>query len=110
MAKRERQSIRCKDRPVKLQRPTDFEILDVLDEHGRNVASNIAIHADKDRNYVNTRLPVLEDYGLVRKIGPAERSGLYEITAAGRLALTHRERYGEVDDFDALIEDGLEGD
>ncbi|PSP78442.1 transcriptional regulator [Halobacteriales archaeon QS_1_68_20] len=92
---------------MKLQRPTDFDILRVLDEHGRNVASNIAIHADKDRNYVNTRLPVLEDYGLVEKIGPAERSGLYEITERGRMALEYREEYDEVEDFEALVEEEL---
>lgn len=95
---------------MKLQRPTDFDVLRVLDERGRNVASNIAIHADKDRNYVNTRLPVLEDYGLVEKIGPAERSGLYEITERGRVALEYREEYGEVEDFEALIEEELNGD
>lgn len=88
---------------VKLVQPTDFEILEVLDEYGRNVAPNIAEHMDRDKNYINNRLPQLADYDLIRKIGPSERSGLYEITDRGRKALEFRERYGEVDDFDELL-------
>lgn len=88
---------------LKLVQPTDFEILAALEEHGRNVATNIAIHLDKNKDYINTRLPTLEDYGLVEKIGPAERSGLYEITGRGKRALECKEQYDETDDFDALI-------
>lgn len=88
---------------VNLVQPTDFLILDVLAEHGRNVAPNIALHADLNKGYVNTRLPDLLDYGLVRKVGPSERSGLYEITDKGRRALDHRDEYRVVDDFEALI-------
>ncbi|MFT4889637.1 MAG: DNA-binding IclR family transcriptional regulator [Halobacteriales archaeon] len=94
--------------PVKLRRPTDFLILEALEEHGRNVATNLAHHIDKSRKNINTRLPVLEDHGLVRKIGPAERSGLYEITRRGRLALMYRDQYDSVDDFEALLEDSDE--
>ncbi|MFW6376786.1 MAG: winged helix-turn-helix transcriptional regulator [archaeon] len=89
---------------MKLRRPTDFLILGALDAHGRNVATNLAHHTGKSRKNVNTRLPVLEDYGLVRKIGPAERSGLYEITERGRTALAYRDRYDDVEDFGALID------
>lgn len=89
---------------MKLRRPTDFLILEALEEHGRNVATNLAHHTDKSRKNINTRLPVLDDYKLVRKIGPAEHSGLYEITRKGRVALMYRDQYGEVDDFEALLE------
>ncbi|ADB63849.1 hypothetical protein Htur_5218 (plasmid) [Haloterrigena turkmenica DSM 5511] len=89
---------------MKLRQPTDFLILEALEEKGRNVATNLAEHTGKSRKNINTRLPVLEDYGLVRKIGPAERSGLYEITSTGKAALVYRDQYDEVDDFDALIE------
>jgi len=89
---------------VKLRRPTDFLILEALEENGRNVATNLAHHTDKSRKNINTRLPVLDDYKLVRKIGPAEHSGLYEITRKGRVALMYRDQYGEVDDFEALLE------
>jgi len=88
---------------MKLRRPTDFLILEALAEHGRNVATNLAHHTGKSRKNVNTRMPVLADYGLIRKIGPADHSGLYEITDAGRVALQHRDSYDEVDDFAELV-------
>ncbi|TYL36710.1 transcriptional regulator [Natronococcus pandeyae] len=89
---------------MKLRQPTDFLILEELEDKGRNVATNLAAHTGKSRKNINTRLPVLEDYGLVRKIGPAERSGLYEITSLGKAALVYRDQYDEADDFEALIE------
>lgn len=89
---------------VKLRRPTDFLILEGLAEYGRNVATNLTHHIGKSRKNINTRLPVLNDFGLVRKIGPAEHSGLYEITQKGQVALRYRDQYGEVDDFDSLLE------
>ena len=89
---------------MKLRQPTDFLILEALEEKGRNVATNLAEHTGKSRKNINTRLPVLEDYGLVRKIGPAERSGLYEITSTGKAAIVYREQYDDADDFEALIE------
>jgi DNA-binding HxlR family transcriptional regulator len=88
---------------VKLRRPTDFLILEALDEHGRNVAANVHRHIDKGRKNVNVRLPELADYGLVEKIGPNERSGLYELTDQGRVVLQLRDQYGEVEDFEALV-------
>ncbi|ELZ21178.1 winged helix-turn-helix domain-containing protein [Natrinema limicola] len=89
---------------MKLRQPTDFLILEALEDKGRNVATNLASHTGKSRKNINTRLPVLEDYGLVRKIGPAERSGLYEITSMGKAALVYQDQYNEADDFEALIE------
>lgn len=95
------------DVPVKLRQPTDFLILEALDRHGRNVAPNLAEHIDKNRKNINTRLPVLWDYGLVDKVGPAEHSGLYEITEKGRVVLELRLEYDEAEDFDALVEQHL---
>ena len=89
---------------MKLRQPTDFLILEALEERGRNVASNLATHTGKSRNNVNTRLPILEDYGLVRKIGPANKSGLYEITSLGKSALVYQEQYDEAEDFESLID------
>ncbi|OVE86018.1 winged helix-turn-helix domain-containing protein [Natronolimnobius baerhuensis] len=89
---------------MKLRQPTDFLILEALEDKGRNVATNLAAHTGKSRKNINTRLPVLEDYGLVEKIGPAERSGLYEITSMGKAALVYQDQYDEADDFEALIE------
>ncbi|GAB7017248.1 winged helix-turn-helix domain-containing protein [Halostagnicola sp. A-GB9-2] len=89
---------------MKLRQPTDFLILEALEDKGRNVATNLSAHTDKSRKNINTRLPVLEDYGLVEKIGPAKRSGLYEITSLGKAALVYQDQYDEVDDFEELIE------
>ncbi|MCU4744105.1 winged helix-turn-helix domain-containing protein [Natronoglomus mannanivorans] len=89
---------------MRLRQPTDFLILESLEENGRNVATNLESHTGKSRQNINTRLPVLEDHGLVTKIGPAERSGLYEITSLGKAALVYQDQYTEVDDFEALIQ------
>jgi len=89
---------------MRLRRPTDFLILEALDETGRNVATNLESHTGKSRQNINTRLPALADYGLVRKIGPKERSGLYEITPKGQAVLAHRDEYRRVEDFEQLIE------
>lgn len=93
---------------VKLRQPTDFLILEALHAYGRNVAPNLAQITGKSRKNVNNRLPVLDDYGLVRKIGPAERSGLYEVTDRGRIALRCRDEYDSTPDFEALIERRIE--
>jgi len=92
---------------MKLRRPTDFLILEALEQRGRNVATNLQHHTGKSRKNVNTRLPVLADYGLVEKIGPAEHSGLYEVTLRGRLAALYRDRYGVVEDFEAFLDEKL---
>lgn len=89
---------------MRLRRPTDFLILEGLHSYGRNVAPNLAHITGKSRKNVNNRLPVLADYGLVQKIGPAQRSGLYEITDRGRVALRLRDEYHATDDFDALVD------
>lgn len=89
---------------MRLRRPTDFLILEALHAYGRNVAPNIAEITGKSRKNVNNRLPVLADYNLVTKIGPAERSGLYEITDRGRVALRLQDEYGSTDDFESLVD------
>lgn len=91
---------------MKLVYPTDFEILEVManDNGRRNVAPNIAATLNKDRAYLNTRLPELEDYSLLTKVGPASDSGLYEITSKGMLVVEHQDRYHETEDFEEFIE------
>lgn len=66
---------------------------------------NLATIIDKSRENINNRLPILADYGLVRKIGPSDRSGLYELTEKGERALSNADRYDEIDDFEKLLED-----
>lgn len=85
----------------------NFLILEALRRHGRNVAPNLSHHTGKTRKNINTRLPVLADYGLVEKVGPTEQSGLYQLTDKGRIVLELRAEYGEDDDFDALVENRL---
>ncbi|MFB6154260.1 MAG: ArsR family transcriptional regulator [Haloferacaceae archaeon] len=93
---------------MRLALPTDMEILSALSDGKRNTAANLAYELDKNRSYINTRLPVLADYDLLERVGPAPNSGLYAITERGLLALKHRERYERGDDeFEAFLEDQL---
>ena len=92
---------------MQLVEPTDFEILAFLDEQGRNNAINIAVGLDRDRSYVNTRLRALAEKELIQRVGPAENSGLYELTEVGHAALRHRDRYGD-EEFDALVDRAVE--
>ncbi|MFB6266309.1 MAG: ArsR family transcriptional regulator [Halodesulfurarchaeum sp.] len=96
---------------MKLAVPTDFEILEALSDRKRNTAANLSYILDKDRSYINTRLPVLADYGLVERIGPAPNSGLYEITEKGLVVVESREKYRSEDvDFDSYVEKQLTAD
>ncbi|MFP8956994.1 hypothetical protein ACLI4Y_09720 [Natrialbaceae archaeon A-CW3] len=70
--------------------PTDERILKILDSGKRQTPKNIAAFLDDaDPSYMSNRLRVLEKRGYVNSPGPAERSGMYEITTWGRVA-THR--------------------
>jgi predicted transcriptional regulator len=78
---------------IRLVDPTDFQILEALSDGCRNTAVNLAVIMDKDRSYLNTRLPVLADAGLIARVGPAESSGLYQITPRGVAAAQNRSLY-----------------
>jgi len=69
----------------------DFQLLDVLDTHGRNVARNLSMHIDEHRGYVNLRLRTLHQANGIQRIGPKPRAGLYEITDTGRTFLNYRD-------------------
>ncbi|AOW79645.1 phage PhiH1 repressor protein [Halodesulfurarchaeum formicicum] len=94
---------------MRLAEPTDFEILEALSDGKRNTAANLSYILDKDRSYINTRLPILADYGLVDRVGPAPNSGLYEITERGIAVIDIRESAteGADIDFDARLEERL---
>ncbi|UWG48551.1 Transcriptional regulator, MarR family [Halanaeroarchaeum sp. HSR-CO] len=95
---------------MKLALPTDLEILEALVDGKRNTAANLSYELEKDRSYINTRLPVLADYGLLERIGPAPNSGLYEITEKGMVVAEHGDKYEHGDvDFDSFVEDRLDG-
>lgn len=89
-------------------RPVDFSLLAEL-KGGRNVASNLHRVIGASHQYVNERLAQLENYGLVDRVGPNPRSGLYEITEMGRLAEEHREKYkDESVDFDEFLAERID--
>jgi predicted transcriptional regulator len=87
-----------------LVEPTDFEILSYLAEEGRNNAVNVAAALEQNREYMNTRFRRLASHECVERIGPAENSGLYEITEKGKAALEHRDLLDDPDaDFGARV-------
>lgn len=94
---------------MRLVDPIDFDVLEELSNEKRNTAPNLAAELDRDRAYINTRLPGLADYNLLERVGPASRSGLYEITEKGLIAAEYREKYQvEEIDFSSFIESELE--
>lgn len=94
---------------MKLAVPTDFDILEALSDGKRNNAVNLAHELDRNRAYINTRFPILADYELVERVGPAPNSGLYVITEKGQAALENRSEYREEGvDFDSEVERTLE--
>jgi len=90
-----------------LVEPTDFAVLAALAE-GRNTPVNIAARLDLSRSYANERLSALTTYALVRHVGPAEHSGLYELTDRGRAALAVRDEHGPVSDLESRIASRLD--
>lgn len=96
---------------LKLVLPTDFLILEALEEHGRNVATNLEYHTGKTRKNINNRLPHLEDHGLVEKIGPADKSGLYELTKMGEIAIDIQDLYSQdPDEFEEELSRRLQSE
>lgn len=95
---------------MKLVNPTDFDLLEAFDQYGRNVAANLAIRLNRDRAYINTRMPHLEDYRLIESIGPATNAGLYELTDRGKAVLEHQDQYStlEAAEFEALVDESIE--
>lgn len=68
--------------------PIDRYILNVLSNGRRQTPRNLAaiINTDDTRNYIGNRLRALEKRGYLYSPGPADRSGMYEITSWGRVA------------------------
>ncbi len=82
---------------MRLVDPTDFRILETFSDGKRNNAVNVAKIIEADRPYVNSRLTTLADYGLLKRVGPAEHSGIYEITEKGQFVLEHQDEYSSAD-------------
>lgn len=96
------------DHVVKLTRPTDFEILESFSDGEQDVGVNVATALDRDRSYINTRIPQLHDYELLEYVGPAERSGVYRITSRGVAALALREEYDSGREWEQLVDERAE--
>lgn len=90
--------------PMRLSFPTDRLILEELAK-GRNTGATISEQIDRHRTYVNSRMAQLHDYGLTKKIGD---SGVYELTERGAAVIAVADRYDEVDDFEALVDEVAE--
>lgn len=91
-------------------RPVDFALLQEL-KKGRNLAANLYMDLDVSRQYVNQRLTLLEDYGLVDRVGPNPRAGLYEINKKGRVAADHRDVYkDDTVDFEEFLRGQIDAD
>lgn len=88
---------------------TDFKILEALADGERNIAANIALEIDANRGYINNRFSYLLSRDLVQRVGPKERSGLYQITEKGEITVKHKQKClnDEVDDFEAFVEEQL---
>lgn len=89
-----------------LSTPIDFEILDAMEDGTRQTAPNLAVLLEYDRGYVNNRLAALERGGFLRKVGPADNSGICEISERGKLALEYEDSYSRdtADTFRATLE------
>ena len=99
-------------RVVKLVVPTDFDILDVMSDGKRQTAPNLAEILDHESKYMNNRLSELAGKGLVEKVGPSKRSGMYVITEEGRAALALQDEYSHdrTQEFDELVEEKVAED
>lgn len=90
---------------TRLVQPTDFQILEALSDGRRDTAVNLAVKCEKDRNYINTRLPVLADEDLLQRIGPAENAGLYQILPRGVAAIRNQSVYDtDREQFETLLD------
>ncbi|UWG47031.1 Transcriptional regulator, MarR family [Halanaeroarchaeum sp. HSR-CO] len=78
---------------MRLNLPVDLQILREMADGRRQTAKNLSAILDRDNNYVNNRVVQLEGDGLLERVGPAENSGLYEITEVGHRALRYQDKY-----------------
>ncbi len=85
----------------------DFRHLFCLAD-GRQTPANLdALLGEKfTHSNIRKRLPELVEKGYVQKVGPAEQSGLYEITVEGMVAGQHAHTYviGYDDEFHNLVQ------
>lgn len=73
--------------------PTDKRLIKQLSNGKRETPKNLSVILDADRTYLSNRLRDLEKLGYVSSPGPADRSGMYEITDLGRIVSYHLDKY-----------------
>lgn len=74
--------------------PTDKKILNALTHGLRETPRNLSAQlTDVTNTYTGDRLRALEHRGYTNSPGPADRSGMYQITTWGRFATTHINKY-----------------
>lgn len=84
--------------------PIDKDILTYLTNGRRETPRNLTAGLNTDdytRNYIGNRLRNLEHRGYTYSPGPADRSGMYEITTWGRVVEHHINQYDR--GYDALF-------
>jgi predicted transcriptional regulator len=83
-----------------------------MSDSRRQTAPNLAEILDKKRQYMNDRLSALAGLGLVQRVGPSDRSGMYEITLKGLLVLQEEDQYSHssAHEFSNRIENQLSGE
>lgn len=84
---------------------TDLDILHIFRDGKRQTPANVAAILDKDAKYMSERLRYLAAQGYLRDAPPAERSGMYEPTRVGQVAIHRVDKYrrDHHDHFDALV-------
>lgn len=73
--------------------PTDKEIINLLATGHRQTPANVAAHLGMKNKYASERLRNLRDRGYLHDPGPADRSGMYQITDLGRIVAWHSPTY-----------------
>lgn len=91
---------------MKLTDPTSFQVLRVIADGRPQTATNLGEILDQDARYMSNQLNDLHKTGLVRRVGVAETSRMFEITEKGRIALEYADKYSHqrASEFGELVE------
>lgn len=85
--------------------PTDLDVLRIFADGKRQTPANVSAILDRNQQYMAERLRYLTAQGYLRDAPPAEKSGMYEPTSVGRVAIHRIDKYRRQyhDEFDALV-------
>jgi len=85
---------------MRFKHPVEIEILREIADDRRQTSKNLAEIIGEDRNYVNNRVGALSGSGVLERVGPADNSGIYEITDMGHRALRFQDKYAHEHAFE----------